>query len=41
MAGMEIGTASEILNQLLERKMITPSQKQMIIDFLNTGKLEL
>ncbi|XDD54023.1 hypothetical protein AB3N62_16350 [Leptospira sp. WS4.C2] len=41
MNGMEIGTASEILNQLLERKMITPSQKQMIIDFLNTGKLEL
>lgn len=39
--GMEIGTAAEILNQLLEKKMITVSQKLMIIDFLETGKLEL
>ncbi|TGK81669.1 hypothetical protein EHQ24_10205 [Leptospira noumeaensis] len=39
--GMEIGTAAEILNQLLEKKMVTISQKLMIIDFLDTGKLEL
>ncbi|TGL08228.1 hypothetical protein [Leptospira bouyouniensis] len=39
--GIEIGTAEEILNQLLEKKMITPPQKRMIIDFLETGKLEL
>lgn len=38
---MEIGIASEILNQLLEKKMITISQKTMILDFLETGKLEL
>jgi hypothetical protein len=41
LSGIEIGTASEILNQLQERQMITPSQKELILSFLKNGSIDL
>ncbi|WP_246052300.1 hypothetical protein [Leptospira idonii] len=39
--GTEIGIATEILNQLQERKVISPSQKELVLNFLETGNLDI
>jgi hypothetical protein len=39
--GLDIGTASEILNQLLEKQMLTSSQKDMLLGFLKNGSLDM
>ncbi len=39
--GIELGTASEILNQLLERQIISLSQRALILNFLENGNLDI
>lgn len=39
--GMELGIASEILNQLLDSKVISLSQKSLVMDFIETGNLDI
>ncbi|MDF3818450.1 hypothetical protein P3G55_00985 [Leptospira sp. 96542] len=39
--GMDLGIAAEILNQLLEKNRITISQKSLVLDFLETGNLDI
>ncbi|TGL60304.1 hypothetical protein EHQ58_07355 [Leptospira ognonensis] len=39
--GLEIGTASEILNQMQEKQMITTSQRELILSFLKNGSLDI
>lgn len=41
LSGIDLGTAVEILNQLLEKKAISPSQKTLIMNFLENGNLDI
>ncbi len=39
--GLDLGIASEILNQLLDSKMISISQRALVLDFIQTGNLDI
>jgi hypothetical protein len=38
---IDLGTSVEILTQLQERQMITPSQKELILNFLENGSIDI
>ncbi|GBF51526.1 hypothetical protein LPTSP4_30640 [Leptospira ryugenii] len=39
--GLDIETSSEILNQLLDKKVISQSQKNLVLEFLINGNLDI
>ncbi|BDA80468.1 hypothetical protein LPTSP3_g33980 [Leptospira kobayashii] len=39
--GLELGSANEILNQLQERQMLSASQKDLVLSFLEKGNLDI